>query len=294
MRIGRITSGFVLVEIAIVLALVSVILVSTAHVDGVIEQARVKSLARDLEQIQSAVRSYKGRYGALPGDDPRAASRWPGTPAGDGNGVLSVPSSVQPQYSNGVSGLAETSLFWLHLRLAGFIPGDPALSGATHPPILAGSASLGLQAGAVGHLGIALCLGNVRGAMAEVLDLRLDDGQPAAGVVRAGSTLRSASVQYSATATYTVCTAMSELRGDATSEAPNLPLYPQASATAPDQLGAGAGPSSAKQQGGNPSALPGAARENESLPGSRGNPPGHSNAADTAPGHSGAAPGQDR
>lgn len=209
--------------------------------------------------------------------------------------MLSVP--VKPQSSPPVSasGQAETSLFWLHLRLAGLIPGDPVREGATQPLALAAGTSLGLQADAVGHVGIALCVGNIRGATAKALDLRLDDGQPATGTVRAGSTPRSSSVQYSATATYTVCTAMSELHGDAKSAAPNLPIYPQASATALDQRGAGAWPSSTKQlQGGNPSDSPGAARKNESLPRSRGNPPGHSNAADTAPGHSGAAPGQNR
>jgi hypothetical protein len=288
----------VLVEIAIVLALVSLILVSIAHVESVIEQARARALATDFEQIQSAARAYKGRYGAFPGDDPRAGSRWQGALSGDGNGALSLSSPAQASSPDGASGLPESSLFWLHLRLAGLIPGDPARSDATQPPVLATGVSLGLRGDAVGYAGIALCVGNVRGTTAEALDLRLDDGHPASGLIRAGSTLRSPSVLFSATATYTVCAAMSDLKSAPMSATSDSPAAPSIGASSPDESGTDLGEpdpgrSDPRNQGRGAAGSPSATRPDRGMPGA-GDPPSNRNADDRANGQRGAAPGQAR
>ena len=53
--------------------------------NGILVQSRIRFIANDFEQLKVAVLTYQDRYGALPGDDARAASRWVGR-SKDGTG----------------------------------------------------------------------------------------------------------------------------------------------------------------------------------------------------------------
>jgi prepilin-type N-terminal cleavage/methylation domain-containing protein len=167
-------SGFTLVEIAIVLVIIGLLLGGVLKGQELINQAKVKNVANDLNGIGAAVYAYQDRYKALPGDDSGAAARWTTNPPGNGNrnGVLDAPAG----------GNDETLLFWLHLRRAGLISGD-ATSNA--PPFNALNGATTVHATAAGFAGVVICSSTLPGKIAEAVDSQFDDGKPNTGTVRA-------------------------------------------------------------------------------------------------------------
>src|SRR5690606_18493486 len=126
-------AGFTLIEIAIVLVIIGLLLGGVLQGQQLIENSRVKSAVNDFNGIAAATFSYQDRYGRLPGDDPGAiggddgrGSSWPNTsvPMTAGNGVLEATAG------NAFSAGEEISNFFSNLRSAGFIAGDPGLTGA--------------------------------------------------------------------------------------------------------------------------------------------------------------------
>src|SRR3972149_9646258 len=79
--------GFTLVEIAIVLVIIGLLLGGILKGQEMITQAKIKNIINDFNGITAAMNSYQDRYRALPGDDV-GATRWTGTVAGNGNGIL--------------------------------------------------------------------------------------------------------------------------------------------------------------------------------------------------------------
>jgi prepilin-type N-terminal cleavage/methylation domain-containing protein len=186
-------TGFTLVEIAIVLVIIGLLLGGVLKGQELINSARIKNLANDINGLSAAVYAYQDRYRALPGDDAGAKTRWaalPTLPATAGNGGIDGPFNA----ASGDTVTTETILFWRELRLAGLVSGDPE-SGAQ--PLNAVGGVLGVQSGAgspaanaagaftQGLGGLVACHTNVLGKVAEALDSQLDDGKPATGAVRA-------------------------------------------------------------------------------------------------------------
>ena len=126
------TQGFTLVEIAIVLVIIGLLLGGILKGQEMITQAKIKNVIADMSGVSAAMYGYQDRYKALPGDD-KLATRWTGTTAGDGDGV------VLGKWSEAAK---ESTFFWDHLRRAGFISG----SGADNP-FNAVSGKLGVQTG---------------------------------------------------------------------------------------------------------------------------------------------------
>ena len=132
--------GFTLVEIAIVLVIICLLLGGILKGQEMITQAKIKNLINDFNGLSAAMYSYQDRYRALPGDDldTSVAGRWAGAHGGDGNGVLCPgPCGVTPPKYNGAPGVpsaaglpSEPNLFWLHLRLAGFVGGSTDVTSA--------------------------------------------------------------------------------------------------------------------------------------------------------------------
>lgn len=180
-------SGFTLIELAIVLVIIGLLLGGVLKGQELINQAKIKNVIADFNGITASYYGYQDRYKAIPGDDPGAA-RWAVTTSGDGNGQLAG------NYNANVASPAatdESSLFWQHLRLAGFVGG----SGGQNPNN-AVAGIVGVQQGGdllrstsgssgTGFTGLILCSSNLPDKIAVAVDTTLDDGNPQTGSVRA-------------------------------------------------------------------------------------------------------------
>ena len=180
--------GFTLVEIAIVLVIIGLLLGGILKGQEMITQAKIKNVIADVTGVSAAMYGYQDRYRALPGDD-KGATRWAGSTAGNGNGV------IEGTY-NSATATDESRLFWDHLRRAGFVAGS-----GTENPFNAVSGKTGVQTGdgtgatPGGVLGTAastelftslmLCTANLPDKIAISVDSQMDDGKGKAGSVRA-------------------------------------------------------------------------------------------------------------
>jgi len=183
-------AGFTLVEIAIVLVIIGLLLGGILKGQEMINQARIKNAINDFNGITVAVTSYQDRYRALPGDDPNADTRWTTqAPAkGDGNGTvggLYNDTTTAPNTANG-----ESRLFWQHLRIAGFVPGQTVVPGALQQPVNAASGIIGVQNAVnpgvgLGFTGLTVCSSNIPDKVASAVDTQMDDSNSQTGQVRA-------------------------------------------------------------------------------------------------------------
>ncbi|MCB5190264.1 prepilin-type N-terminal cleavage/methylation domain-containing protein [Methylobacillus arboreus] len=194
------TSGFTLIELAIVLVIIGLLLGGVLKGQELINSAKVKSLASDFKNVQVYVYGYQDKFRALPGDDAAVvahlgvdATRAAGTGATStvGNGVINGAWD-----SNTVGD--ESILFWQHVRLAGFAPG-PTIIGddaAAFVPKNAEGGRIGIQSipGSSNlptpalNGGYAICSAGILGKFAKQIDLTLDDGETSTGSVRAYQT----------------------------------------------------------------------------------------------------------
>ena len=175
-------SGFTLVEIAIVLVIIGLLLGGVLKGQELITQAKIKNVSNDLNGVTVAIYGYQDRYKRLPGDDP-GRTRWSvggaALAAGSGNNVLSG------AYSS-TTNTDETRMFWMDLRMAGFVAGDTSsvANGSTQPLNAAGGI-IGVQAGGLGLTGTVVCAGSLPAKVAQALDSQMDDGNASTGSVRA-------------------------------------------------------------------------------------------------------------
>ena len=180
-------SGVTLVEIAIVLLVVGLLLGGVMKGQALIDSARVKNLAQDLRSVPAMVHAYQDRFRALPGDDPAAVRHLCSggsscTVAGNGNGV------IDGTWDAGAD--TESVRLWQHLRLAGIATGSTDTADAGFLPRNALGGRLGVQRGGsvLGLPGsLVVCSDNVPGKLVTQIDIALDDGDPAAGSLRAGT-----------------------------------------------------------------------------------------------------------
>jgi prepilin-type N-terminal cleavage/methylation domain-containing protein len=178
-------SGFTLVEIAIVLVIIGLLLGGVLKGQELINQAKIKNIANDLNGLSAAIYAYQDRYRAFPGDDRNAAGRWtaPAATSGDGNASVGATNNAPVIDCATAAGAAtENCHFWQHLRLSGFIAGDTA---SVLAPQNAVGGTLHVQAGALGLSGLVVCTTNLLGRVANAIDAQFDDGNPATGQVRA-------------------------------------------------------------------------------------------------------------
>ncbi|MCE1239235.1 MAG: prepilin-type N-terminal cleavage/methylation domain-containing protein [Azonexaceae bacterium] len=171
--------GFTLIEIAIVLIIIGLLLGGVLKGQEMINQGKIRSIAKELDSISVAVLGYRDRYKALPGDDDKADGRWAGIAKGNGNGAVGGD-------FNSTTTTDESNILWRHLRRAGFVSGD---ANATTLPLNAAGGILGVQSdlkNAAGPLipGISVCATELPAAVANAIDAQLDDGKPDAGTIR--------------------------------------------------------------------------------------------------------------
>jgi len=159
-------TGFTLIEIAIVLVIIGLLLGGVLKGQELITNSKIKRTANDFNGISAGIFSYMDRYNALPGDDLNAAARWGGAVSpGNGNGLI-----AGNAFANNTNN--ESRQVWVHLRESGLVSGS-----GTGLPNHAFGGRIGVQDTPVATLtGNAICMQDIQGKVAEILDLQLDDG----------------------------------------------------------------------------------------------------------------------
>ena len=190
----KISSGFTLIEIAIVLVIIGLLLGGILKGQTLINSAKVRNLAQQNASIQAAYFAFTDRYQAIPGDFPLIQAA-----AAIGE-TIQLPTASSTTAGNGKvdNTLEEAAAVWQHLVQAGFLSGSvrpaTAVPGsetdyALHAPKNAfnGSMILSHNRGYTGHAVSRLNLhlgGNVPVAVARELDVKIDDGMPNTGLLR--------------------------------------------------------------------------------------------------------------
>ena len=179
--------GFTLVEIAIVLVIIGLLIGGVLKGQEMITNAKVSKVENDFKGITAAILAYQDRYGVLPGDDPGASTRFPGTwtaaDNGNGNGIVGVagPAAAWNTQNNAL----ENRKIWKHLRGAGFLKGPVDGTAASYQqPAHAFGGLIGFEQGLYNLSGHVIVFGGLQGNVAQILEARGDDGNPSTGSVQ--------------------------------------------------------------------------------------------------------------
>jgi prepilin-type N-terminal cleavage/methylation domain-containing protein len=82
------SAGFTLVEIAIVMVIIGLLIGGVLKAQGMIQNAKVKRVIKQADELRAAVMGFYDKYGMYPGDENLAAIP-PGTNSdGDGDGMI--------------------------------------------------------------------------------------------------------------------------------------------------------------------------------------------------------------
>jgi prepilin-type N-terminal cleavage/methylation domain-containing protein len=215
-------TGFTLIEIAVVLVIIGLLLGGVLKGQELINGAKVKNLATDFRNIPVFIYTYQDKFRALPGDDANAVTHVGGTNATTattlGNGIINGA-------WNDTTTASESFVFWQHIRLAGLLPGATDTAANTYQPTNAANGKVGIQSGtsvvasalikdtngAAIRGSYIICSDNIAGKFIKQLDITLDDGNTAGGMMMSVPTGSSISTTATATAavdesaSYMVC-----------------------------------------------------------------------------------------
>jgi prepilin-type N-terminal cleavage/methylation domain-containing protein len=226
----KMQEGFSLVELSIVLVIIGLIVGGTLAGKDLIKGAEIRATVGQFEKYNTAVNTFRSKYGAIPGDLTGAdnfgfQSRSGAAGHGDNNGLLEGCAAAATNLG------CETALFWRDLSTANLI--DTSLNTATdaasaslaaadmidYMPLaklgrgnyfnvyaasginyyqLAGTASTDAA-------GIVTTSNALTPSEAFQIDNKIDDGKPATGIIRAmeGTTLNDEAAAGAATCVFT-------------------------------------------------------------------------------------------
>lgn len=85
LRPHRLTSGFTLVELAIVLVIIGLIVGGVLAGQELVHQARIRQTVNQFTGFIAAAHTFDGKYGGMPGDLKNATNHWQGVTNGNGN-----------------------------------------------------------------------------------------------------------------------------------------------------------------------------------------------------------------
>jgi len=174
--------GFTLVELAIVLVIIGLILGAILKGQELINNAKMKRLYNQYREVLAAIYTYYDRYGAFPGDDPTANTRWSTTP-GNGDGLIGGFTFNCPTTGGG-----ETCYLWHHLKLANIITGSLDNTAPRNP--YGGTVGVGYATvqGLTTHW---IGFNNVPGDVCLSIDQQYDDGAYNTGSIRGSGDYRT-------------------------------------------------------------------------------------------------------
>lgn len=188
--------GFTLVEIAIVLVIIGLLLGGVLKGQELINSTKVKSLGNDFRNVPLFIYAYQDKFRALPGDDREALNHLGSAAANAGVALLAVTAAgqgngrIEGSY-NSVSASDESVAFWQHIRLANLAAGNANFS---DPPAALPRNAEGGRLGIQGSAPISgmsgtyfVCSEGIQGKLAKQIDISLDDGNTAAGSLRAAA-----------------------------------------------------------------------------------------------------------
>ncbi len=205
-------AGFTLVELSIVLVIIGLIIGGVLTGRQIMQNAQITNAVNSIQAFEAQFQTYVQNYGAIPGDDANAKTRFANASfaeqIGNGDGTLSG------SFDSAEAG-DETRLLWQELRAAELVKGA---NSDTLQPINPFGGIYGIQhgafTGAASFKGNVFCLNNVPGDGAIAVDSRLDDGSSNTGGVMAmvstgtaGEALGAGTVAatYESSKTYTMC-----------------------------------------------------------------------------------------
>lgn len=173
------------------------------------QSAKIIRIYNDFNGITTAIYTYLDRYGTLPGDDDKAGSRW-GLEIGNADGILDGKWSADKSCTTN----CETYHMWSHLKAANLVanpePPKNAFGGAigvqdvnnTDNPIEPGVTNLDIN-------GIVICMDNLMGEAAKIVDVYFDDGNARTGLLKAIEGMPNnpalATSVYNVTMNYMLC-----------------------------------------------------------------------------------------
>ena len=160
-------TAFTLLEIAIILVIIGWFLGGILKCQCIVQSAKIKNLENDFQGITAAIYTYQDKYQVLPGDI-------------NGNGKIDSAFDSTKNHD-------ESRLFWLHLRRAGLVAGNP---NDQQQPINAFHGLTGVSTDIStgkknGIAGLFVGFTNVPKDVAIIIESRSDDEKPNTGFIQA-------------------------------------------------------------------------------------------------------------